>query len=115
MPAAAARLVCVTSPADPPAVLLSSQPHSCFLPCPPSPMLTGVLVLVGMNWNAVASASADCLLPASCPMAWSPPAPPCDCVADWLVRFRFPASAPASAALVWVTEPLLPTLPMFTG
>jgi hypothetical protein len=36
-------------------------------------------------------------------------------VVDWDVRFRFPASAPASAALVWVTEPLSPALPMRTG
>ena len=78
-------------------------------------MLTGAFVLVGFSWNAVASASADCLLLASWPMAWTPPPPACDCVADWDVRFRFPASAPASAALVWVTEPLPPALPMRTG
>ena len=78
-------------------------------------MLTGALLLDGLSWNALASAVAPCLLPASCPTACTPPPPACDWVVDWLVRLRFPATAAASAALVWVTEPPFPGLPMRTG
>src|SRR5215218_3713790 len=78
-------------------------------------MLTGALLLDGLSWNAVPSASASCLLPASCPTACTPPPPACDWVVDWVVELRFPAAAAARAALVWVTEPPPPGLPMRTG
>src|SRR5215212_4242532 len=114
MPSAAARFVCVTSPLDPPAVSVG-QPH--FLP---PPMLIGVLLFDGLSWNASASASAACLEPAFCSATWSPPpphlheSPACDWSADCVVWLMFPAAASASAALVWVTEPFEPRLPIRT-
>src|SRR5215217_7289767 len=79
-------------------------------------MLTGVLVLDGLSWNAFASASAYCSDQVFWPTAWTPPPPPCDWSTDCVVSFRFAAIAAARAALVWVTEPPPPPEPpMFTG
>src|SRR5215213_53949 len=104
MPSAAARFVCSTSPLEPPPSV--GQPH--FLP-PPRP--TGVLVFDGCRWNAFASASACCLLPAFCAATCTPPPPTCDWSVDCVVPFRFAAIPAASAALVWVTEPPPPPEP----
>src|SRR5215207_2001768 len=112
MPSAAARLVCVTSPPAPPS---DGQPHLW-----PPPMLTGVLVFDGLSWNAFASASASCFEPAFWSATCVPPPyphlhePPWDCSADCVVSLRLPAAASASAALVWVTEPFEPGLPIRT-